>query len=67
MAMLKTPYGIMLAFGAFALVVMPLLKVDPEEYKAMVEEKNRLADSVTGRGRGRDPGGRGAGIQGARR
>lgn len=37
MKWLKTPYGIMIAFGLFSVVLLPLLKVDPEEYKQMRE------------------------------
>jgi hypothetical protein len=42
MGFLKTPYGMMIGFLVFSLVVLPMLKVDPEEYKAMVEEKDKL-------------------------
>ena len=34
---LKTPYGIMIAFGLFSVVLLPYLKVDPEEYRQMRE------------------------------
>ena len=47
MAYLKTPYGLMLAFALFSVVIMPMLKVDPEEYKEMVEERKKLGASVT--------------------
>ncbi|GBG00317.1 hypothetical protein Rsub_13025 [Raphidocelis subcapitata] len=30
---IKTPYGLMIAFSVFAMVVMPMMKVDPEEYR----------------------------------
>lgn len=39
---IKTPYGMMLGFLVFSLVVLPRLKVDPEEYKQMLEEKDKL-------------------------
>lgn len=29
----KTPYGLMIAFSVFVMVVMPMMKVDPEEYR----------------------------------
>ncbi len=50
MAWLKTPYGAMIAFSLGSVVLMPLLKVDPEEYKAMVEEKEKLSKSIRGSG-----------------
>ena len=37
MKWLKTPYGIMIAFGVGSLVLLPMLKVDPEEYRQMKE------------------------------
>jgi ER membrane protein complex subunit 7 len=37
MKWLKTPYGIMIAFGLFSVVLLPMLKVDPEEYRQMRE------------------------------
>jgi ER membrane protein complex subunit 7 len=49
-AWLKTPYGLMIGFMVFSLVVMPMLKVDPEEYAQMLEEKKKLTESFTGRG-----------------
>ena len=52
MSWIKTPYGMMLAFMVFSLVIMPMLKVDPEEYKEMVEEKNKLTSAITGGGSG---------------
>jgi hypothetical protein len=48
MAFIKTPYGMMMAFMVFSLVVMPMLKVDPEEYSQMKEEKNKLSSALTG-------------------
>lgn len=59
-AWLKTPYGLMFAFMVVSLVVMPALKVDPEEYQQMVEERQRLSQHVTG-GEGRQAGRREAG------
>ncbi|KAG2442224.1 hypothetical protein HYH02_009708 [Chlamydomonas schloesseri] len=32
---IKSPYGLMIAFSLFAIVVFPRLKMDPEEYKEM--------------------------------
>ena len=39
----------------FSMVVLPRLKVDPEEYKAMLQEREQLTRAVTGseRRRGR--------------
>jgi hypothetical protein len=34
---LKTPYGIMIAFGLASIVLLPMLKIDPEEYRQMKE------------------------------
>lgn len=34
---LKTPYGLMAAFGIFAIVVLPRMKLDPEELKEATE------------------------------
>lgn len=48
---LKTPYGAMIAFMIGSMVLMPMLKVDPEEYKEMQEEKKKLTSAITGRGR----------------
>jgi hypothetical protein len=50
MAFIKTPYGMMMAFMVFSLVVMPMLKVDPEEYQEMIEEKKKLTNAITGGG-----------------
>jgi len=36
-SLIKTPYGLMIAFGIFAVVVLPRLKVDPEELKEAKE------------------------------
>lgn len=41
MAFLKSPMGLMAAFMLFAIVIMPYLKVDPEEMKAMLEEQKQ--------------------------
>lgn len=32
---IKSPYGIMIVFSLFAIVVFPRLKMDPEDYKEM--------------------------------
>ncbi len=50
MAFLKTPYGMMMAFMVFSLIVMPMLKVDPEEYSQMIDEKKKLTSAITGGG-----------------
>ena len=46
---LKTPYGAMIAFMIGSMVLMPMLKVDPEEYKEMVEEKKKLTSAISGK------------------
>lgn len=40
-SLLLSPYGIMGGLMLFALVVVPRLKVDPEEYAALLEEQKR--------------------------
>lgn len=37
-----------MAFMLGSLVLMPMLKVDPEEYKEMVEERKKLTAALTG-------------------
>jgi len=37
-AFVKTPYGAMIFFALFSVIVMPYLKVDPEEYRQMKRE-----------------------------
>lgn len=66
---LKTPYGMMMGFAVFALVVMPMLKVDPEEYAAMKAEASALTGGVIGGGGegGDDGGGSGSGSAVARK
>lgn len=39
---LKTPYGLMIMFGVFAVFVLPKMKVDPEEYKELVDSAKGL-------------------------
>lgn len=48
-AWLKTPYGLMIGFMVISLVVMPMLKVDPEEYQQMLEERKKLSDAISNR------------------
>lgn len=50
MSWLKTPYGMMVGFMIFSMVIMPLLKVDPEEYAQMQEEKKKLTERFSGNG-----------------
>ena len=57
MAFLKTPYGMMFGFMAFTLIVLPMLKVDPEEYKAMKQETKQLKQMLSGGGGGGGGGG----------
>lgn len=44
-AFVKTPYGAMIFFALFSLVVMPYLKVDPEEYRQMKRDIATLTSS----------------------
>ena len=46
-ALLKTPYGAMVGFALFSIVVMPYLKVDPEEYVFELAVFHCLPDSLT--------------------
>lgn len=46
---LKTPYGMLLGFMVFALLIMPLLKVDQEEYRQMQEERRKIMPGSSGR------------------
>lgn len=39
-AFLKTPYGMMAAFMLFSIFIMPRLKIDPEEYKEMMGQRD---------------------------
>lgn len=36
---IMSPYGLMIGFAIFAIVVMPMLKVDPNEYKELMGDK----------------------------
>jgi hypothetical protein len=60
MGMVKSPYGLMVVFMLFSIFVMPMLKVDPEEYREAM-------DSLTGRGSGSGEGGAGGGGSGQER
>jgi hypothetical protein len=44
-AFLKTPYGMMAAFMLFSIFIMPRLKIDPEEYKEIMGQRD--SDTVT--------------------
>lgn len=60
LSFLKTPYGMMIGFMVFSMVIMPYLKVDQEEYKQMVQERQRLTSAVTGGGGSSNSGGGGS-------
>ena len=47
-AFVKTPYGAMICFALFSLVVMPYLKVDPEEYRQMKRELAQMTGGDAG-------------------
>jgi hypothetical protein len=49
LAWLKTPYGMLLGFMVFTLLIMPLLKVDQEEYRQMQEERRKITPGSSGR------------------
>lgn len=51
---IKTPYGLMIAFSVFAMVIMPMMKVDPEEYR---EAMANIRGGDTGGGGGGSSGG----------
>lgn len=38
MAFVKSPMGLMMAFMVFAVVVLPMMKVDPEQYRELMEQ-----------------------------
>lgn len=42
-------FDIIAAVMLFSLFIMPQLKVDPEEYQQMLEEKDKLAGALTRR------------------
>lgn len=48
MSWLKTPYGIMLAFAVGSMVLLPMLKVDPEEYRAMMKAQQEQSQGSGG-------------------
>ena len=62
MQWLKTPYG-MMGFAVFSLLVMPYLKVDPEEYREMKKELSKM----TGGGASGNGGGGGGSGDSAQR
>eukprot|EP00884_Botryococcus_braunii_P011988 jgi/Botrbrau1/20790/Bobra.0156s0020.1 len=39
-AFLRTPYGMMIAVGLIAVFILPKLRVDPEEYREMMENRD---------------------------
>ncbi|CAL5228613.1 g11776 [Coccomyxa viridis] len=43
---IKTPYGLMIMFGIFAVFVLPKMKVDPEEYKELVDSAKSLTSNA---------------------
>lgn len=47
-SMIMSPYGLMIGFMIFALFIMPMLKVDPSEYKEFMGEKGQDRDAVAG-------------------
>ncbi|KAL4437231.1 hypothetical protein ABPG75_004370 [Micractinium tetrahymenae] len=49
-AFLKTPYGMMAGFMLFSVFIMPKLKVDPEEYREMMADRERERSGGSGGG-----------------
>eukprot|EP00245_Coleochaete_scutata_P007151 TRINITY_DN22253_c0_g1_i1.p1 TRINITY_DN22253_c0_g1~~TRINITY_DN22253_c0_g1_i1.p1 ORF type:complete len:217 (-),score=47.37 TRINITY_DN22253_c0_g1_i1:399-1001(-) len=48
MGFVKSPFGLMLCFMTFVLIVLPQLKIDPEEMEKMQEElRNQKSPSIT--------------------
>ncbi|KAL0032014.1 hypothetical protein WJX77_000556 [Trebouxia sp. C0004] len=45
---IMSPYGLMIGFAIFAIVVMPMLKVDPNEYKELMGDKQAKEALVGG-------------------
>ena len=43
LAWLKTPYGIMIGFVILAMVVMPFLKIDQQEYQQIMNERRQAS------------------------
>jgi hypothetical protein len=63
-AFLKTPYGLMVLFVAFAVLVLPRLRIDPEEYEElMAEAREQRAARERERVGGGGGGGGGGGAQ----
>ena len=57
-AFLKTPYGLLLAFVAFAVFALPRLRIDPDEYEELMAEAQEQR-ATRGQGGGGDGGGGG--------
>lgn len=43
LAWLKTPYGIMIGFVIVAMVFMPFLKIDQQEYQQIMNERRQAS------------------------
>ena len=56
-AFAKTPYGLLLLFVAFAVLVLPRRRIDPEEYE-------ELSAKQAARRERREGGGGGVGLEG---
>ena len=51
----------MFALMIVSVVILPMMKVDPEEYKEMIKEKEKLTNRLTGGRGGGSSSSRGAG------
>jgi len=47
-SMIMSPYGLMIGFMIFALFIMPMLKVDPNEYKEFMGDKAQPKEAISG-------------------
>jgi hypothetical protein len=53
-SIIKSPYGLLIGFMLFGMLVMPMLRVDPEEYQeAMAQFKGVAGGSSEGVGQQR--------------
>ncbi|KAL3161612.1 hypothetical protein ABBQ32_010470 [Trebouxia sp. C0010 RCD-2024] len=51
-SIVMSPYGLMIGFMVFALFIMPMLKVDPEEYKELMGTKQEVLPSASSESKG---------------
>ncbi|KAL3160314.1 hypothetical protein ABBQ38_009704 [Trebouxia sp. C0009 RCD-2024] len=51
-SIIMSPYGLMIGFMVFALFIMPMLKVDPEEYKELMGTKQEALPNASSESKG---------------